>query len=269
MIYEIILSQWEDILGLTDSLHGFVFRGQRDYHWPLSTTLERYIDEGLDAPNREAWILNQFRRRAHNIIDKAPDENELIEWMALLQHYGGPTRLLDFTKSLLIALFFACEESENDSAVWFLNIHNLVFNHSSSTRGDYLHIQFSEILDNASKIVGQSTKEKGLLPIEPEKLNERMSIQQGLSIMPIDANDTFMNNMMVEYNWNNISYKEISIQEFKDMGFSKYPEIAKIKIDINWKNKILRFLDRINISANSLFPGLDGFAKSLKIHLLN
>src|SRR5438093_2893211 len=40
-----------------------------------------------------------------------------LEWLALMQHYGAPTRLLDFTYSFWIALFFAFEEAENDCSV--------------------------------------------------------------------------------------------------------------------------------------------------------
>lgn len=273
MIYEIFLSDWKELIQISNNLPSFVFRGQKEYNWTLSTNLERKIEKGgMDikiASNREYWILAQFRRRAHNLIDKAPEYEELIEWLALIQHHGGPTRLLDFTKSLLIALFFACEEAEGDSAIWIVDTSDIMLKYSKSkySINHTIHDSQSKILDKATEIINNTSSEKGIMPIEPERLNERMSIQQGLSIMPIDVNDTFMNNLKSEFGWTEVNFKPTNIASFMHIVYGEKVPVAKIKIKAVWVSEILHFLNSININSNTLFPGLDGFARSLVIHL--
>jgi hypothetical protein len=47
----------------------------------------------------------------HFLAD-TPDQDDWLEWIALMQHYGAPTRFLDWTYSLYVAVFFAVERSD-------------------------------------------------------------------------------------------------------------------------------------------------------------
>ena len=62
-------------------------------------------------------LVHDFRRRAHHYIQSPPSPDEHLEWLALVQHHGGPTRLLDFTKSFYVASFFAVETAHEDACV--------------------------------------------------------------------------------------------------------------------------------------------------------
>src|SRR6058998_3676205 len=55
-----------------------------------------------------------------------------LEWLALMQHYGAPTGLLDFTRSFWIALFFAFEEAESDCSVVALDPTSLGDKHGKN-----------------------------------------------------------------------------------------------------------------------------------------
>src|SRR5258706_9019944 len=107
----------------------WIFRGQSSAKWGLQTTLERAaIEKNLafardarhasqltmqalsELPNREDWILTQFQRRAHLVMSAPPPLEAKLDWLAAIQHYGGPTRLLDFTHSLYVSTFFAVEQ---------------------------------------------------------------------------------------------------------------------------------------------------------------
>jgi hypothetical protein len=149
------------------------------------------------------WLV-QVRRRAHNIIDKPPDYDELLEWLSIIQHYGGPTRLLDFTKSFYVGLFFACEGATEDSAVWMIDYFDIQNRRLGNHGSDTVETRRTAMLDKARNYVGVSTSESGLLPVEPERLNERMSIQQGISLFRINIDKTFMENLQIEYGWDSI-----------------------------------------------------------------
>jgi hypothetical protein len=53
-----------------------------------------------------------------------PTDN-YFEWLAIMQHYGSPTRLLDFTESIFIATYFAVVESDSDPAICAINRYKL------------------------------------------------------------------------------------------------------------------------------------------------
>ena len=102
----------------------WVFRGQRERIWDPTPQIDRtdfvaYRQEiGWDRPKHEAFLLNEFKRAARPLAPTPPQND--WEWLALAQHHGLATRLLDWTTNSLGALFFACEEqhSSADSVVW-------------------------------------------------------------------------------------------------------------------------------------------------------
>lgn len=71
-------------------------------------------------------MLDEFKRKARPFLETIPSND--FEWLFLMQHYGVPTRLLDWTTNALVALFFAVEyldakysEPEEDPTDVFLN----------------------------------------------------------------------------------------------------------------------------------------------------
>lgn len=97
--------------------HPWLFRGHRDADWQLIPTVLRLPVEAL-ASNAEETIFNEFKRLSLPYLRHFPTND--WEWLALAQHHGLPTRLLDWTQSSLTALFFALEgpEPKENSAVW-------------------------------------------------------------------------------------------------------------------------------------------------------
>ena len=93
----------------------WLFRGQRNPEWELETSLERASRRCVvEQIQYERTVVPEFRRHAYSFLSHVPNETNTLEWLALMQHYGAPTRPLDFTYSFWIALFFAFEEAEND-----------------------------------------------------------------------------------------------------------------------------------------------------------
>jgi hypothetical protein len=97
----------------------FNFRGHADEIWDLKPKLLRNEYGGLlkddDLKKYELEILNIFKKRAYNYFSDSniSSYSDYMKILYLAQHYGVPTRLLDFTTNPLIALYFACYGKEN------------------------------------------------------------------------------------------------------------------------------------------------------------
>lgn len=94
------------------------FRGQEDSEWHLVPSVQRG-----SLHKKENYITNDFYIYVNQIEDNTPDKNNYAAWMALMQHYGLPTRILDWSSSPLIACYFALEKNrdkDNDSCIWAL-----------------------------------------------------------------------------------------------------------------------------------------------------
>jgi len=96
------------------------FRGHRDARWKLRPSLYRYPPCARPIRRLEDEIRQEFIVRAPSLGPERPQSS--WEWYFLMQHCGAPTRLLDWTESALIALYFAVRDKSDqaDSAVWVL-----------------------------------------------------------------------------------------------------------------------------------------------------
>jgi hypothetical protein len=117
-----------------EELHGptWIFRGLKSDDYNLQPSIERAADaHRMGWPTLEALLVGEFQAKTRmymNPSDLPPrDEDEKISWLALMQHYGVPTRLLDFTYSPYAAMYFALRnrsEREKESEyvrVWAID----------------------------------------------------------------------------------------------------------------------------------------------------
>jgi len=93
------------------------YRGQADKSWTL---LPGYLRSSKSLS--EGTLISRFRQSAALLTERFPRES--FDWLFLMQHYGVPTRLLDWTESPLIALYFALNDpshsKDTDAALWLL-----------------------------------------------------------------------------------------------------------------------------------------------------
>src|ERR1700733_10672187 len=90
--------------------NAWVFRGVSSAEFKLEPGIERCaVRTPLKWPALEIDISEDFKSRANLYL--APPSGGELGWLALMQHYGIPTRLLDFTFSPFVGLYFAVKPS--------------------------------------------------------------------------------------------------------------------------------------------------------------
>ncbi|RYY99021.1 MAG: FRG domain-containing protein [Chitinophagaceae bacterium] len=247
------LKHWNDFRSFVDQLsENWVFRGQAAACWNLQNTVER-TDFIRIRPQVEAEFMAEFQRGARNYLTRDQIPEHLIEWLALMQHHGAPTRLLDFTKSPFIAAYFAFEialpEGGGNVAIWAINIHYLKQRSLEALRAYY-----GRELEESHDIVNESLFEKIfydnrcslVFPVEPFRMNRRYSLQQSIFVSTGRAAEPFMDQLQF-------------------LGPEMNQAVLKIELPALHQKQVLRELQRMNLNRASLFPDLDGYAASMRL----
>jgi hypothetical protein len=181
-----------------------------------------------------------------------------------MQHHGGPTRLLDWTFSPYVALYFALEKFENsrsdtDCAVWAVDTHWLTETANGTLRTDPQfpkapHVRaFDQYLNRClSDVLSGRCNLNVVVVANPIKMNERVAAQQGVFLCHLSRSEAF-----------DYALLQVMVTPMPPTS----PVIWKFVIKTAERVRFLRELNRMNIHGASLFPGLDGFARSLKLNL--
>lgn len=106
--------------------NNFLFRGQSNAEWELIPKVGREsYREALPKGDNEEKLLDAWKRYAGHLLKGFPVDN--WDWLSLAQHHGLATRLLDWTKNPLIALYFATEDynSTHNSCVYVYDYDNI------------------------------------------------------------------------------------------------------------------------------------------------
>ena len=202
------VNSWDDLRNyLAKFDHNWAFRGVSTASWGLQNSLERLnVSLIVDA---ERYLLTTFQRRAHHYVRDCPALEDYLEWLALMQHYGTPTRLLDFTRSPYIALFFAMQNATStgaNAAVWAVNLHDCkwaavnLLKPQNSTQNLEADISlgkpelFRELFMREHD-PGPIPAPACVAPIQPFRMNERLIIQQGLFLCPSSVQISFEDNL--------------------------------------------------------------------------
>lgn len=159
------------------------YRGHADASWRLQPHYDR-----LKKPLKETDLLNRFRQNANLLLDHAPGAPFDFGWMFLMQHYGVPTRLLDWSESPLVALYFVIEDAnprnrKKDGALWIL--FPLELNKHSTKTQVYIPSFEDEWLANYSVAQYSKEKDNGILPLAAMATRNNPRIQAQLGVFTI------------------------------------------------------------------------------------
>ncbi len=117
---------------LNEQRQSFFFRGQADSEWFLQPKIYRLL-KGI----KKEWMLRleydsiiYFKQHAPLFLSPnlIPEDKKIGEWLALMQQYSAPTRMLDWTTSFYVALYFTVTDQPFDKtgAVWFFEVHKVL-----------------------------------------------------------------------------------------------------------------------------------------------
>jgi hypothetical protein len=226
----------------------WVFRGVANVSYGLLTSLERELSANpwwREAPAKaERLMIDEYKKRAHQYLPELFREPQDVEWLSLMQHHGAPTRLLDWTRTPYVALFFALRGavlSRENPAIWVLNLDYCEF----AARKSFQKAFRLKALPHAADLFDLSQKKAlpVVFPIYPLKAHVRLTIQQGILLYPGDVELSFDENLS------------------RCVGMD---DMLRLEIDRELIRVGLHRLHMMNISHATLFPGLDGFSASMK-----
>ncbi|MDB5197708.1 MAG: hypothetical protein JWP88_2079 [Flaviaesturariibacter sp.] len=249
----VTLNSWNEYKSFVDELSdNWIFRGQASAGWGLQNAIERTDFINL-YKGIEADFVAEFQRGARNYLTRDQIPEHLIEWLALMQHHGAPTRLLDFSKSPFIAAFFGFEIAnfipETSVSIWAIHLPFL-----KTKALEKLAKHYSDTVKEEKKFVDEALFEKIfydntcslIFPVEPFRMNRRYSLQQSIFISTGNAAEPFMQQL-----------------DFLEADMAR--TVIKIELPSALQKEVLRDLQKMNLSRASLFPDLDGYAGALRL----
>jgi hypothetical protein len=242
----------------------YVYRGCCEPAYKLSPAITRL---GQHHARVEKLLLSDFRQYASLQVD--PGDSEW-NWLAVAQHHGLPTRLLDWTYSPYVALHFmtagvGVEEPATDGFVWCANYKTTNHYLPAALRqklADYRKSVFSiealrEAVDNLDDFDALSP-EPFVVFLEPPSIDARIVNQVALfSIMSRPANRENSESMRLDDYLAALDAKRTPEDP---------PVVRRLRIPAQLKWEIRDRLDQANISERVLFPGLDGLSAWLRRH---
>jgi hypothetical protein len=243
---------WQPVIGRYRSR--FVFRGiSNAAHSTLKTSLMRL---GGPYAQVEGYLLRNFRKYALPELLSTTPRDSTWDWLAIAQHHGLPTRLLDWTYSPFVAMHFATSEIERfdaDGLIWcvdYVESQRFLPGILRETLDDEGATVFTaEMLDRAAPtlatfdtLTGNGDEPHPFVAFfEPPSLDERIVNQYALFSL-MSSPDLRLDH------W---------LRERPDL-------LRKVIIPAALKWEIRDKLDQANITERVLFPGLDGLSSWLR-----
>ena len=228
------------------------FRGESGNELPLCPKIAPY------SAHEENYLLQSFQRQAGGLAN-VPLREYVDMWLFLAQHYGVPTRLLDWTEGALHALYFAINRGAENPRIYMLNPHKL--NELAGSKNYFPNYPLSWIKGGGLYIA---------LAWQNRVLNENQQLetkQRGINLnIPFAFPATYQDQRMIAQR-SCFTIHGIALEPLKDIFEKNEIAVAdcmfEYKIDTQARNDLLKELSILGISAATIFPDLDHLAVDL------
>ena len=275
-----------------ESARPWIYRGQANAEWGICSSFERTIgterwnSEHKDSLKKvEDQSVATFKARAKVMgIEVQHDE---VDWLAQMQHYGCPTRLVDFTAVPLIALFHALDDEKEAKKA---------FSVYAIARDNVLGVEFwkdpyqdkpekisdcsedlNYDLDNAHKIANwlinprlytnpKDDTKSDMLCVYPTFANRRLEVQSGLFLMQRHLGNSFEEDLQSVLN---CQRKEgCGLSQFKlnlaDKSYYESLRVIKFVFTKSLRSTARILLHVAGITHKAMYPDFEGIAKHVK-----
>lgn len=239
--------------------NNFFYRGHADANWQLQSSLERLISPRWSAEQArtfEEFSLGQFQSKFHLYDHENAKPDSKLAWLSIMQHYGVPTRLLDFTESPYVALYFALEayspQTQADFAIFALDYSAIMdrsIEHIKGKDGAFKESRASVYAKQDA--VFDTVVDRFAYDIawvaEPNQLNARLDRQAGSFLLS--------------------GNRGLQIQDV--LNSDLYADVAFYKFRVPHELYIGLFalLRKMNITSKSLYGDLDGLARAIRMQM--
>lgn len=223
------------------------FRGQGKGTFKLTSSLKRRL-AGIAPDERrriEQRIVSSFVNALGDRLESSP---QLGAVLALMQHHGAPTRLIDFSRSPFVGIYFAVEDvSDEDGRIFVMDIDAMLDLWFTEAARIARPAARYEVLDRPSSFLEYQETNLSIqvdeairypLPFVPVRASDRMRAQSGLFLAEPLSRD-----------WT------------EDIG--KLGLFDSFTVPAGWKRALLTLAVRTNNSAGTLFPGIDGVGREI------
>jgi len=230
---------------------GWLFRGQADSGWALETALERAVRDPQKRQSAEIFAFQAFRRSAHlyeNLLafGALAGSNLNDFWLSFMQHHGVPTRFFDFTESVYIAAYFALERAVSGataSSIWALNMPHCAAEFSRKYDGQPKNGAGTGAVD-----FGNPQNPPLVMPCRRDIGYTRILHQQGFGLLPLRVDLSFVENLAGTFDYDS-------------------PYLFRFDIPIEFRGDILNNLYTMNITRETLFPGIQGLGERIAVSM--
>ena len=216
---------------------------------PKITRLETSFLPSVGRHDVEFSIIEEFKRRAPSIEPSLPEYSDHLSWLFLMQHYGAPTRLLDWSESVLVALYFAVNShTESDGEIWAL---------------------YPQKLNELSSIIGTPTRINRILQFlgsepmhsDPENLANDLGIEIPKYPLALQAQMTFPRviNQLGTFTIHPKPQKGFTLLEI--LKEEKY--LVRYIIPSEYKKELKKNLAALGFTNVALFPNLDSLSETI------
>ena len=175
------------------------YRGQSNCNYKLMPTLSRKIDGYIEDDENYIPFEQDIIRRAKLEFPDIFEDNNYFDEIALMKHYGLPTRLLDVTENPLVALYFACNGNRDFDGEFF--IFNAGYNANIYTSYDKKRIKKSEKVAfiRAKTFSARQRVQQGMFMWFPDKelkeLDKKSPIISKILTVPSNCKELLLNEL--------------------------------------------------------------------------